>query len=100
MTSVVKTFCGMCQCSSSRRCGLDMYVSNGKVVSIKGIRESPLNEGRVLLVRVAHPPKELRNPLCETRVAQEVDVGKDLSPERAPESGIVSATEVDRDAAE
>ena len=64
----VKTSCSMCQCSGPRRCGLDVYTEDGKVVAIKGTKESPVSRGRVcakgLAARdVLYHPDRLKYPL-------------------------------------
>ncbi len=40
---VVKTACELCAWS----CGMEAYVEGGKVVRVKGMKEHPLNNGRL-----------------------------------------------------
>jgi len=59
---VVKTMCNLCPA----RCGIDVYVENGKIVKVTGMQESPFN---MLCVKaqaipaLAHSSERLTSPL-------------------------------------
>lgn len=61
-TRVVKTICNLC----AARCGIDVYVENGKIVKVTGMQESPFN---MLCVKaqgipdLAHSKERLTSPL-------------------------------------
>lgn len=44
-TKLIKTFCAMC--GPSMGCGINCYVKDGKLVAIEGMKESPVNRGRL-----------------------------------------------------
>jgi anaerobic selenocysteine-containing dehydrogenase len=50
---IVPTFCGMC--GPSAGCGIYAIVRNGKFVGVEGMKESPLNRGRLCVKAHAAP---------------------------------------------
>ena len=40
---IVKTLCKMCYL----QCGIDVFVENGKIVRVEGMKEYPLNQGEI-----------------------------------------------------
>ena len=59
---VVKTVCNMC----STRCGIDVYVENGKIVKVTGMQEHPLNTLCIkaqAIPELVHSNERLTNPL-------------------------------------
>ncbi|MBN1566571.1 MAG: molybdopterin-dependent oxidoreductase [Acidobacteria bacterium] len=66
---VIPTFCAMC--GPGLGCGIYAYVRNGRFVRVEGMKESPLNEGRLCAKAHAAPqwvysPQRLRYPLRRT----------------------------------
>lgn len=63
---VVKTVCNLCVA----RCGIDVYVENGKIVNVAGMQESPFN---MLCIKaqgipeLAHSDDRLMNPLRKVK---------------------------------
>jgi len=61
---VVKTICNMC----ASRCGIDVYVENGRITKVTGMQESPFN---MLCVKargipeLAHSKERLTSPLMK-----------------------------------
>ena len=63
---IIPTFCSLC--GPSLGCGINCYVKNGKLVRITGMKESPLNKGKLCAKAFAsmqwvHSPQRLRYPL-------------------------------------
>lgn len=59
---VIKTACNLCQ----RRCGIDVYTENGKVIKVTGMDEHPFNMLCVkarAIPELLHSPERLTNPL-------------------------------------
>jgi len=59
---IVKTACNMCL----TRCGIDVYVENGKIVKVVGMQEHPFNTLCVkaqAIPELAHSSERLTNPL-------------------------------------
>ncbi len=61
---VIKTVCQACICS----CGINVYLEDGKVVKIDGMREHPVNEGRLCpkaagIIDWVYHPDRLRYPM-------------------------------------
>ncbi len=59
---IIKTACNMC----SRRCGIDVYVDNGKIVKVTGMQEHPFNTLCVkaqAMPELVHSKERLTNPL-------------------------------------
>ncbi len=68
MGKVVRTVCRSCHGG----CGVLVEVENGKVASIKGDKDCPINRGRLCIKgklshHIAHDPKRLRKPLKRTK---------------------------------
>lgn len=64
MTEVVKTICQMCYFY----CGLDVHVDHGRIVKIEGMKEHPVNHGRLCAKGLASgqlvtDPRRLTHPL-------------------------------------
>lgn len=64
MAKIVKTICQMCYSF----CGLDVTVEGGRIVKVEGLREHPVNQGRLCAkglscAQLVSDPKRLRNPL-------------------------------------
>ena len=64
MKQVVKTICQMCYFY----CGLDVTVDDGRILKVAGMKESPVNQGRLCAkgLSCAHlvtDPKRLKRPL-------------------------------------
>jgi anaerobic selenocysteine-containing dehydrogenase len=67
MTAIVKTICEMCG-DAYATCGLDVYVENGKIVKIKGMKEHPTNRGTlcpkgIAAIQLQNDPRRLQYPL-------------------------------------
>ncbi|MBP1624666.1 MAG: putative anaerobic dimethyl sulfoxide reductase, chain reductase precursor [Acidobacteria bacterium] len=63
---VIPTFCAMC--GPGLGCGIYAYVKNGRFMRVEGMRESPLNAGRICAKAHAAPqwvysPQRLKYPL-------------------------------------
>ena len=63
---IVPNFCAMC--GPGLGCGIYAFVKNGRFTRVEGMRESPLNEGRICAKAHAAPqwvysPQRLRYPL-------------------------------------
>lgn len=59
---ILKTLCNMCL----TRCGLDVYVENGRIVKVAGMQEHPLNTLCVkahAIPELVHSSERLTNPL-------------------------------------
>ena len=61
---VIKTVCQACLCS----CGINVYLEEGKVVKVDGMREHPMNEGRLCpkaasIIDWVYHPDRLRYPM-------------------------------------
>ena len=60
--NIVKTVCNMCL----HRCGIDVYVEDGKIVKVAGMQEHPWNilcpKGHAI-PELVHSPERLTNPL-------------------------------------
>ncbi len=66
---IIPTICSLCGPWSG--CGINCYVKNGKLVRIEGMKESPLNKGRLCPKAFAsmqwvNSPQRLRHPLKRT----------------------------------
>ena len=64
MKQVVKTICQMCYFY----CGLDVTVENGRILKVAGMKESPVNQGRLCAkglscAELVTDPKRLKRPL-------------------------------------
>jgi anaerobic selenocysteine-containing dehydrogenase len=62
---IVKTVCGMC---GGDNCGIDVYVEDGRIVDIKGMREFPVNRGKLCpqaraAIELTYDPERLQHPL-------------------------------------
>ncbi len=62
---VVKSVCGMC---GADNCGLDVYLEGDQIVDIKGMREFPVNQGRLCpqaraSMEMSSDPSRLKFPL-------------------------------------
>jgi anaerobic selenocysteine-containing dehydrogenase len=63
---IIPTFCSLC--GPYFGCGINCYVKNGKLIRIEGMKESPLNEGKLCPKAFAsmqwvNSPQRLRYPL-------------------------------------
>jgi anaerobic selenocysteine-containing dehydrogenase len=63
---VIPTFCAMC--GPGLGCGIYAHVKNGRFIRVEGMRESPLNQGRICAKAHAAPqwvysPQRLKYPL-------------------------------------
>ena len=63
--NVVKTICGMC---GGDNCGVDVHVENGRVTDIRGMREHPVNRGRICpqaraAIEMTYDARRLNYPL-------------------------------------
>jgi anaerobic selenocysteine-containing dehydrogenase len=63
---MVPTFCSLC--GPSMGCGLNCYVKDGKLVRVEGMKESPINNGRLCpkayaSVQWLYSPQRLKHPL-------------------------------------
>ena len=61
---VVKTICQMCYSF----CGLDVTVEDGRIVNVAGMKEHPVNQGRLCVkglacAQLVDDPKRLNSPL-------------------------------------
>jgi anaerobic selenocysteine-containing dehydrogenase len=66
---MVPTFCSMC--GPSMGCGINCYVRDGKLVRIEGMKESPINNGKLCpkayaSVQWLYSPQRLKYPLKRT----------------------------------
>jgi len=64
MSKIVKTICQMC----TMKCGLDVTVKDGRILKIEGMREHPINQGRLCAKGLASAqlttdPQRLKTPL-------------------------------------
>ena len=64
MTEIVKTLCQMC----SRMCGMNVYLSNGKIIKTEGMPEHPCSKGGLCakgfaVVQYEYSPERLTHPL-------------------------------------
>jgi anaerobic selenocysteine-containing dehydrogenase len=62
---VVKTVCGMC---GGDNCGIDVFLENGRIVDIKGMREFPTNRGKLCpqaraAIELTYDPHRLQYPM-------------------------------------
>ena len=62
----ISTFCSLC--GPSMACGLNCYVSGGKLVRVEGMKESPINRGKLCPKAFAsmqwlYSPQRLKYPL-------------------------------------
>ena len=63
-TKVVKTVCPLCL----GRCGINVYLEEGKMVKIEGMPEHPVNQGKICakarsILEWVYSPNRLRHPL-------------------------------------
>ena len=63
---MIPTFCSMC--GPNMGCGLNCYVQDGKLVRVEGMKESPINKGKLCLKAFAsmqwlYSPQRLKYPL-------------------------------------
>src|SRR4030042_6694535 len=63
---MIPTFCSMC--GPAMACGLNCYVRDGKLVRIEGMKESPVNNGKLCAKAYAsmqwlYSPQRLKYPL-------------------------------------
>jgi anaerobic selenocysteine-containing dehydrogenase len=66
---LVKTFCSLCGPSSG--CGINCYVRDGRLVRIEGMKEAPINRGKLCAKAFAsaqwlYSPQRLKYPLRRT----------------------------------
>ncbi len=66
---IIPTFCSLCGPWSG--CGINCYVKNGKLIRIEGMKESPLNKGKLCPKAFAsmqwvNSPQRLKYPLKRT----------------------------------
>jgi len=64
MEKVKKSFCRICDTC----CGIDIFVKNGVMVNVEGMKEDPLNQGTLSAkvnvgVQIMYSPKHLNFPL-------------------------------------
>lgn len=64
MKSVKKSFCRICDTS----CGIDIFVKDGVMVNVEGMKEHPLNQGTLCSkgnsgVQIMYSPQRLNFPL-------------------------------------
>ncbi|MGC8839166.1 MAG: molybdopterin-dependent oxidoreductase, partial [Anaerolineae bacterium] len=64
MSRIVKTICQMCYFY----CGLDVTVEDGRILKVEGMREHPVNQGRLCAKGIASQqlvtdPRRLKTPL-------------------------------------
>ena len=62
--TIIKTICQMCY----YYCGLNVTVKNNQIIRVEGMKESPVNQGRLCVKGLACPeivsdPKRLKSPL-------------------------------------
>ncbi len=67
--NVVPTFCALC--GPSMGCGINCYVKDGRLVRVEGMKESPINRGKLCPKAFASPqwlysPRRLEHPLVRT----------------------------------
>ena len=67
MAEVFKTICQMGS-TAYAICGMDVYVENGKIVKVKGMKEHPSNRGTLCAkglaaVQLEYDPRRLKYPL-------------------------------------
>lgn len=65
-TELIHTFCAMC--GPAMGCGLNCYVKEGKLVGVEGMKESPVNRGKLCAKAYAsmqwlYSPQRLKYPL-------------------------------------
>ena len=65
----IPTFCAMC--GPGLGCGIYAHVRDGRLIKVEGMKESPLNEGRLCAKAYAAPqwvysPQRLKSPLRRT----------------------------------
>jgi len=63
---MIPTFCSLC--GPTMGCGLNCYVKDGKLIRVEGMKESPLNKGKLCPKAFAsmqwvYSPQRLRHPL-------------------------------------
>lgn len=63
---MIPTFCSLC--GPSMGCGLNCYVQDGRLVRVEGMKESPINKGKLCLKAFAsmqwlYSPQRLKYPL-------------------------------------
>jgi anaerobic selenocysteine-containing dehydrogenase len=63
---MIPTFCSLC--GPTMGCGLNCYVKNGRLVRVEGMKESPVNRGKLCLKAFAsaqwlYSPQRLKYPL-------------------------------------
>ena len=63
---MIPTFCSLC--GPSMGCGLNCYVKDGRLVRVEGMKESPINKGKLCLKAFAsmqwlYSPQRLKYPL-------------------------------------
>lgn len=63
---IVRTFCSLC--GPTLGCGLNCYVKNGKLIRVEGMKESPVNKGKLCPKAYAsmqwlYSPQRLKYPL-------------------------------------
>ena len=63
---MIPTFCSLC--GPSIGCGLNCYVKDGRLVRVEGMKESPINKGKLCLKAFAsmqwlYSPQRLKYPL-------------------------------------
>ncbi len=62
---IIKTICGMC---GGDNCGIDVHVADGRIITIRGSAEHPVNRGKVCpqaraAIELAADPTRLQHPL-------------------------------------
>ncbi len=62
---IVKTVCGMC---GGDNCGIDVYLEGERIVDVKGMREFPVNRGRLCpqaraAIELTYDPQRLQYPM-------------------------------------
>ena len=63
---MIPTFCSLC--GPSMGCGLNCYVKDGKLVRVEGMKESPVNNGKLCpkayaSIQWLYSPQRLKYPL-------------------------------------
>lgn len=71
---MIPTFCSLC--GPAMGCGLNCYVKDGKLVRVEGMKESPVNRGKLCpkaysSIQWLYSPQRLKHPLKRTGVKGE-----------------------------
>jgi len=90
IAEVKKTICGMC----SKSCGIDVYLKEGKIIDVRGMKEHPMSKGVICEKAKFAPELQYSNDRLVTPLLKRGDVWERVSWDRALEHIAQKLTEI------